>query len=177
MRADIEKTRASMVPKRSDFDADDLREARAALRAAKHADRLRLAMNDDQFAAAALLAHPALSGLKPLPVAEGQPSELDLVRTNYEGRNFPERVAGLAIRERTQEAVNRAIKHVEESLCDVAGINLLEVDRLISRPGTTDLNPDDLPKVTRAEFDTFDPARQSSVMRDVREGKAVLVDA
>jgi hypothetical protein len=78
--ADIAASRAKMVPK---GPGPNDAEMRAVLRGLSRADRLRLARDDDQFAVAVLTAHPVLSGFSDQPDAPDQPSDLDLVRTEY----------------------------------------------------------------------------------------------
>lgn len=134
LHVEIEKNRSQLVPKR--LDPGDLvgalqnSEMRAALRAAKPADRLRLAQNDDAFATAALLAHPALSGLSAKPVADGQPSEFEMVRDAYQRRNFSEQIAGIQLREETMIAVDAALRSAADQILSEAGISEAEVDSL-----------------------------------------------
>jgi hypothetical protein len=174
--ADIEVTRGKMVPKGP--GPNDV-EMRTVLRSLSRADRLRLARNDDEFAVAALTAHPVLSGLSDTPAAPGQPSDLDLVRTAYQQRNFIELFAGLELREEAMAAVEQALEIAGKWICDEAGIVEAEVDRLIAKADTTEVDPDDLPKITRADLKAWsatDPGRATAEMKKVFGGKAQLVD-
>jgi len=135
MHAEIKTSRAKLGPK--SLEPGDLvgalqnSELRSALRAAKRADRLRLAQTDDTFAEAALLAHPALSGLSAEPADAGQPSEVDMARSAYQQRNFAQQIAGLELREKTMEAVDVALKAAADAIRQEAGgLSEAEVERL-----------------------------------------------
>jgi hypothetical protein len=125
IEADIAKRRGSLVPERpapTDIaTAIQNSELRAMLRAATRADRLRLTRDHDEFAAAALTAHEALSGFGGEPVVEGQASDRDLVLDAYRRRHFSREIEGVELREEAAKAVNAALDHVVTALYAEAG--------------------------------------------------------
>lgn len=176
MAADIATTRGKMAPTApGPHDA----EIRSVLRSMSRADLLRRAREDDAAAVAILTAPAWLSGVSDQPAAPGEPSDLDLVRTAYQQRNFIELFAGLELREEAMAAVDKALETAAKWICDEAGIVEGEVDRLIAGPDTNEVDPDNLPKITRAELKAWsatDPGRAAAEMKKVFEGKAELVD-
>lgn len=185
MSAEIAKRRSEMGPPQSDpanvADAILKSEMRAMLRASSRADRLRLARDDDAFAVAALTAPAALSGFGAEPMVEGQPSDLDIVRTAYQQRNFTELFAGLELREEALGAVDAAIEIATKQILGEAGISESEVSRILStKDDEADLDPDNLPVITRAQLTDWqanDPGRATAEMKRVYNGKAKLVEA
>jgi hypothetical protein len=179
-RADIEKSRAKMVPPK--LDAGDLVgalervELRTMLREAPRADRLRLARDHDAFAVAALTALPVLSGFGTEPEVPGQPSDLDIVRTAYQQRNFLELHAGIELREEAAAAVDNAIRHVSQQIATEAGVTESEIARLMVKADKTEVDPQNLPRLTRAELRAMQPWDANAAMKRVFNGEAQLVD-
>jgi hypothetical protein len=98
---------------------------------AKRADRLRIAMTDDPFAEADLLApHPSLSGISTETANGDQPSEMALVLDAYRERNYPEQLDGIKVRERSLEAVNAALTEATRVIITQAGVTAEEIEHL-----------------------------------------------
>jgi hypothetical protein len=181
--ADISTRRAYMLPKRP--DASDVAtallnsELRQTLKTATRADRLRLARDNDEFAAAALTAPLILSGLSDQPDAPGQPSDADIVMTAFQQRNHTELFAGLELRQEAADAVDAALEHATREICAEAGIVESDIGRLTLKDDPTEVDPDNLPKITRADLKALsatDPSLAAAKMKTVFEGKAQLVD-
>jgi hypothetical protein len=184
MVADIESARGRMVPKRldpADFAGAVLQsEMRSKLCSSTRSERLRLARDRDEFAVAALTAPPELSGFGDEPVVEGQPSDIEIVRTAFQQRNFVELYAGIQVREQTMSAVTAALEIAARQICSEAGVEESEIDRLTSKEEETEVDPNNLPQITRADLNTWsatDPGRAAAEMRKVYEGRAKLVEA
>jgi hypothetical protein len=182
--ADIAKRRADMAPPTPDpanvADAILKSELRTMLRTSSRADRLRLARDNNEFAIAALTAPPVLSGFGGEPDVPGQPSDLEIVRTTFQQRNFTELYAGLELRDEALAVVNMAIKSATDQILEDAGIAESEIGRLTSKADDADVDPNNLPKITRQQLNEWsakDPGRAASEMRRVWQGQAQLVDA
>ena len=184
MAADIEAARSRMVPKPLDptdvVGAIRQSDMQKMMLAATRGERLHLARNNNDFAIAALSAPAELSGFGKEPVVEGQPSDLDLVRTAFQQRNFPELYAGVQLREETHSTVVTALEIVTKQICAEVGVQESEIDHLTSKEDVTEVDPNNLPQITRADLNAWskaDPARAAAEMRKVYEGKATLVAA
>jgi hypothetical protein len=182
MGEELVQRRASMVPPPADptnvAAAVLNQELRQMLRASSRADRLRHARADDSFAVAALTAPAILSGFDEKTIGD-----LDLIRANYQQRNFTELFAGLALRDEALAVVNLAIESASRQILNEAGITESDVGRILTpEVDETQIDPNDpstLPVITRQQFrewQTNDPGRAAAEMKKVYQGFARLVD-